>query len=86
MESLVVVDMMLCVLLGPLLYHFADMPNEPSIELGYAELKKLILSLNFEIVVSFSFADQTRTLSTLSSVLRHCWLGARKSILSVNIE
>ena len=37
--------------LGPLLYHFADMRNEPSIELGYAELKKVILSLNFEIVV-----------------------------------
>jgi len=39
-------------MLGPLLYHFADMPNEPSIELGYAELRKLILSLNFEIMVS----------------------------------
>jgi len=30
------------------------MANEASIELGYAELKQLILSLNFEIVVSVS--------------------------------
>ena len=42
-------------LLGPLLYHFADMPNEPSIELGYAELKNVILSLNFEIIVRVFF-------------------------------
>ena len=40
------------VVTGPLLYHFADMPNESSIELGYAELRNIILSLNFEIVVS----------------------------------
>ena len=38
--------------LGPLLFHFADMPNESSIEVGYDELRKVILSLNFEILVS----------------------------------
>lgn len=35
---------------GPLLYHFADMPNESSIELPYDELRRLIISLNFEIL------------------------------------
>ena len=39
------------VLAGPLLYHFADMPNETSIELSYEELKKVILKFNFEILV-----------------------------------
>jgi len=33
------------------------MPNEPSIELSYAELRNVILSLNFEIVVSLSLAS-----------------------------
>ena len=50
---------------GPLLYHFADMPNEPSIELGYAELRKVILSLNFEIVVSESSPSVVSTVVSL---------------------
>jgi len=33
--------------LGPLLYHFADMPNESSIELSYEDLKKVILQFGF---------------------------------------
>ena len=37
---------------GPLLYHFADMPNESSIEMSYEELKCVIKKLNFEIIVS----------------------------------
>jgi carnosine N-methyltransferase len=36
--------------LGPLLYHFADMPNESSVELSYEELRSVILSFNFEII------------------------------------
>jgi len=40
------------IVIGPLLYHFADMPKEASIELSYDELRKVILQLNFEIVVS----------------------------------
>ena len=37
---------------GPLLYHFSDMPNESSIELSYSEVKDVIRKYNFEIVVN----------------------------------
>ncbi|ELU06434.1 hypothetical protein CAPTEDRAFT_141416 [Capitella teleta] len=37
--------------LGPLLYHFADMINESSIELPYDKLKEIIQKKNFEIIV-----------------------------------
>ncbi len=37
--------------LGPLLYHFADMPGQDSIEFSYAELKKAIQLKGFEFVV-----------------------------------
>ena len=40
---------------GPLLYHFADMPNEMSIEIGWKELKEVILKYNFEILVSTKY-------------------------------
>ena len=33
--------------MGPLLYHFADMPNESSIELPYEELRRVILQFGF---------------------------------------
>ena len=37
--------------LGPLLYHFADVPNESSIEISYAELKDLVINhFKFELV------------------------------------
>ncbi|XP_023930653.1 carnosine N-methyltransferase-like, partial [Lingula anatina] len=36
--------------MGPLLYHFADMPNELSIELSYEDVKKVILQLGFLIL------------------------------------
>ncbi len=32
---------------GPLLYHWADMEGEMSIELSYQELRKVILSYGF---------------------------------------
>ncbi|VDN98046.1 unnamed protein product [Rodentolepis nana] len=35
---------------GPLLYHFADIPGEDSIELAYADLKKAINLKGFELV------------------------------------
>ena len=39
--------------LGPLLYHFEDIPNEQSFELSYADLRAVILSIGFEIEVRF---------------------------------
>lgn len=36
--------------LGPLLYHFADMSNESSVELSYEEVRKIITKFNFDIV------------------------------------
>ena len=35
--------------IGPLLYHFHDIPNEVSIELSWEEVKKIILKFGFEI-------------------------------------
>lgn len=35
---------------GPLLYHFADNPNEDSIELPYAEIRRLIVAFGFKVV------------------------------------
>merc|ERR1711976_730400 len=36
--------------LGPLLYHFADQPNELSIELAYSDLRKVVEGFGFDIV------------------------------------
>lgn len=36
---------------GPLLYHFAGMPNEVSIEISYAELKAIMEPLGLRMVV-----------------------------------
>ena len=38
--------------LGPLLYHFADLLNEESIELTYEELKEVLVKVGFQIIVS----------------------------------
>lgn len=35
---------------GPLLYHFADMPNEVSVELSYEQLKHVIKSVGFKFL------------------------------------
>ena len=37
---------------GPLLFHYADMANESSIELSYEEVRKVIIKMGFEIEVS----------------------------------
>ncbi|XP_064596285.1 carnosine N-methyltransferase-like isoform X2 [Liolophura sinensis] len=34
--------------MGPLLYHFAEVPNEHSIELSYEEVRSIILKFGFE--------------------------------------
>lgn len=38
--------------LGPLLYHFSDMPQEDSIEPSYEVVRKIILGIGFVIEVS----------------------------------
>jgi len=35
---------------GPLLYHFADLAGESSIELSYEDLREVIVKLNFDII------------------------------------
>ena len=40
--------------LGPLLYHFEDIPNEDSFEISYADLRTIILSCGFRIEVRLS--------------------------------
>ena len=39
------------ILQGPLLYHFADMPSEMSIELSWADLRETILKFGFQFLV-----------------------------------
>jgi hypothetical protein len=37
---------------GPLLYHFADMPGEPSIELSWQDIRRIAeKEIGFEIIV-----------------------------------
>ena len=37
---------------GPLLYHFADMPGEPSIELSWQDIQRIAeKEIGFEIIV-----------------------------------
>ena len=36
---------------GPLLYHYADIPGEPSVELTWEELEPVIKAFGFEIEV-----------------------------------
>ena len=38
-------------MIGPLLYHFADMPAEMSIELSWTDLRETILKFGFQILV-----------------------------------
>ena len=44
--------MLLLFLPGPLLYHYADMPMEMSIELSYEEVRKVIEQTGFIFEVS----------------------------------
>jgi carnosine N-methyltransferase len=41
----------LLVNIGPLLYHYSDMPNEISIDLSYDELKAVMPNFGLRIVV-----------------------------------
>jgi carnosine N-methyltransferase len=54
--------------LGPLLYHFADVPNESSIEISYKELRNLIINeFKFELLKEES--------------LKSTYIGNKKSML-----
>ena len=39
---------------GPLLYHYSDMPNEMSIELSYDEVRRVIEQTGFVFEVSLT--------------------------------
>lgn len=39
--------------LGPLLYHFSDLPNEESIEPSYDSIRDVILGFGFQLEVIF---------------------------------
>ena len=55
--------------LGPLLYHFADVPNESSLEISYEELRKLVVhDFKFELIKE----DKTITTS---------YIGQKQSML-----
>lgn len=45
--------------LGPLLYHFADMRGENSIEPSFDILKEIIVKFGFEYLVCFNFGRIT---------------------------
>jgi len=45
-------DHLTSVFIGPLLYHFADMKDEQSIELSYDEVREVIVKVGFEFIVS----------------------------------
>ncbi|XP_071941188.1 carnosine N-methyltransferase-like [Antedon mediterranea] len=47
--------------LGPLLYHFADMHGEESIEISYSELRRVILELGFTILNEKTDVSSTYT-------------------------
>ncbi len=40
---------------GPLLYHFADVPHEMSLELSWEDVKRIIIKTGFEILVSTDY-------------------------------
>lgn len=41
--------------LGPLLYHFSDLPNEDSIEPSYDAIRDIILGFGFKLEVTYNF-------------------------------
>lgn len=41
-------------LVGPLLFHFADMPREASLELPWEDIRMAVLKIGFVIEVSMS--------------------------------
>lgn len=41
--------------LGPLLYHYSDMPNEDSIEPTYEDIILIIKAIGFKILVIFFY-------------------------------
>lgn len=51
-DFMIKINSLFCVV-GPLLYHFEDIPNETSFELSYEDLRAVILSYGFQIEVLF---------------------------------
>lgn len=73
--------------IGPLLYHFADMPNEESIELPYAQIHALIEATGFtflheqtDVQTNYTQNDRSMMQYTYKSVFFVC----RKPLLVVS--
>lgn len=69
--------------LGPLLYHFADQPGEPSIEPSFEEVKAIAVGLGFELTVEdmgLHTAYTQNTQSMLRYEYRSVFFVARKPL------
>lgn len=77
--------------LGPLLYHFSDLPNEDSIEPSYDAIRDVILGFGFQLeVINFSFTytvfpkrSRTYSLSFFFRRKRQKWKRVMPRILIV---
>ena len=57
--------------LGPLLYHFSDVPNESSIEISYEELRRLVVDeFKFELVKEDTESVKSSYIGNTSSMLQ----------------
>lgn len=67
--------------LGPLLYHFADMPGETCVQLSFDEVRRFVTRIGFEILEE-RFVDRVpynvNERSMLSSQYRCVWFVARR--------
>jgi len=73
--------------MGPLLYHYSDMPNESSIELSYEQLKSVIQNIGFLIEeekypMSVAYVDNPR--SMLRYTYQCVFFKARKGIITAS--
>ncbi|VDN15945.1 unnamed protein product [Dibothriocephalus latus] len=59
------------VLLGPLLYHFADVPGQDSIELSYSEVREAAELIGFEILKEEQDLPSTYTQDPKSMLQYH---------------
>lgn len=55
---------------GPLLYHFADMPDEDSIQLPYEEIKEVIKKIGFEFTEEIMNVETTYS-QNMRSLLKY---------------
>jgi len=59
--------------MGPLLYHYAEMENECSIELSWEELKYIMLNMGFQIInESMKECTYAQERKTMMKVVYNC--------------